>query len=142
LQLWPRDWSECSDYSSVTRSYCDTGDIICDTSDEYVDGVHTDYTRRYGVDAVEFAIEMWNEATGADVEVEGGSRFPGLDEISPPGGNSSTPTPTMTKPTSTPSPTDTEEEETVPTAAAAGLHAAGSLFVGVPLMLFGVWALI
>ena len=77
-QLWPRDWSTCENYSPLMKSYCDEGDIICDASSEYVHGTHHQYLEAYGVDAVEFIIERWNDETDSDVKVDGGEPFPDL----------------------------------------------------------------
>lgn len=144
--FWPRDWAACDHADSFTRSYCDDGDIICGASSEYVDGVHVQYLQSHGEDAVEFVLERWNEATGDNLEIDGGGPFPAFDEGSggsggSGGSNSSTPTPSSSEPTSSPSSSDTEETESTPTAAAAGLTAAGSLLVAGPLVAVAAWYL-
>ena len=94
------------------------------------------------MDAIEFVVENWNEATGADVEVEGGEPF--LTGIVEPadiedlmgGGNSSTPMPSGSEPIASPTGSETEEPESSHTAGAVGVPAMGSLIAGTPLMPF------
>jgi hypothetical protein len=98
------------------------------------------YTHRYGEEAVEFALERWNEATGGKVEVDAGGPFPLFDDGGA-GGNSSTPTPTTIQPTSSPTGSPIEDAETTPTAGASGLQVSGSLMIATPLMLLASWFL-
>ena len=123
----------------MLRSWCDTGDVFCDTVSTPVEIAHVNYVHTSGQEVVEFVIERWNEATGASVEVDAGGRFPTYQEYMAGLGGNATTTPTGASPTtSTSSPTGSGEPTETP-GAAAGLTA-GGLFIGVPMLLAG-WEL-
>ncbi|ROT41145.1 alpha/beta-hydrolase [Sodiomyces alkalinus F11] len=72
--LFPRDnITACASYAPKIRSWCDEGDFFCALGD---DGeIHGSYFDAYGDDAVEFALQLWEEAeeTGGDTGSEDGS---------------------------------------------------------------------
>lgn len=76
-QLWSRDWSDCEDsYADKFRSWCDRGDLYCDTDSPAYIPAHLNYVHTSGQDVVEWVIQRWNQVTGDDVKVDAGGRFP------------------------------------------------------------------
>lgn len=136
----------CENYSFM-KSYCDTGDVFCDSGSN--SAVHGSYVQHYGTEVVSNVLKAWNKATGGDVDTDGGAPFPGRAS----GNNTSTPeaTSSATKSTAATS-TQTRTQETGTQTsesgsggsggdkpgAAIGLSAVGSLVVGAPLMLLAM----
>ena len=55
-----RNPEDCKPYVSKMRSWCDTGDIYCDSGND--EKVHVSYTDRYTDDATEFVVSLYQQA--------------------------------------------------------------------------------
>lgn len=54
-----RNPEDCEPYVSKMRSWCDTGDIYCDSGDD--EEVHVSYVEKYADDATEFVVSMYKQ---------------------------------------------------------------------------------
>lgn len=135
----------CENYSFM-KSFCDTGDVYCDSGDNTT--VHGQYVQHYGTEIVSDVLKDWNQATGGDVNTDGGEPFAGKGSANstqtPEPTASATMSSTMTS-TKTHSETGTSTETSAggsgadKPGAAVGLSALTSLFVGAPVMMLAMW---
>lgn len=97
--------------------------------------------QNYGDGVVEFVLEQWNGASGADVEVDGGGKIDDEEIAAGISGAATTPTSSAGSTMVTPSPTEEGETEPTPsTGAASGRNIVTALLFGVPLA--AVWQLL
>lgn len=63
MQVFPReDTAGCEKYDDILISFCDTGDVYCDSGDE--SGVHGSYFKTYKDDVVKYIVDKYEAATG------------------------------------------------------------------------------
>ncbi|KAL7792171.1 carbohydrate esterase family 5 protein [Trichoderma ceciliae] len=110
----------CKSYASRIVSYCDTGDIYCDSGSNVT--VHHLYIERYGNDIVDFVVSQYEKAASSGSGSNTTSTTAAPTASSTSGGNSS-------------SPTKTGSPSVTPTSGANGLApAASSLLFGAGLL--------
>lgn len=124
--------SVCKSYASRIISYCDTGDIYCDSGSNAT--VHHLYIDRYGNDIVDFVVSQYQKSAGSSSNSSSTTTAP------PATSATSTSTPTSggsggrSNSTSS-SPTKSASASTSPKSAANALTpAAGSLIFGAGLL--------
>ena len=71
-QIFPRqNSSACGSYTDKIRSWCDTGDIYCDSGNNTK--THGSYFANYTTDAVDFIVGKFNETQSGSNGTDGGS---------------------------------------------------------------------
>ncbi|KAL7944237.1 carbohydrate esterase family 5 protein [Trichoderma barbatum] len=95
----------CKSYASRIISYCDTGDIYCDSGSNRT--VHHVYFERYGDEIVDFVVSQYEKSTssGSGANATATKPFPSITPTTGSGGGSNSSSPTKTgAPTTTATP--------------------------------------